>query len=335
MSLRQSWRPFLPFLITGIYRWSPISGQTLWTYNGVREDMSIELPSLNIAASRHGDADIVVDIPAGFDNTLGRDASADITIADPAVSRRHARIYRGVDGVWLEDLGSTNGTYVNEDRITAPYRLQDTDRIKIGHSEAAFHDIVAAPDRTKIIVSPETPPGAAGLDVDDDLRSVAQIFPAAHPRPVLEGTGGDSPGAPVVTDGSGGREANRSVNTRLRQGTFMGVNCATCFSTNHPEAWFCNQCGRQLRPIPSPSAGQTPVLPSSLSDRMGIRSGGMRRQQFHQAMKVRNGGQRVRYNDSLAIPTIMFRAVLLLLLVAAIVASLVILSEGVHRVLGV
>jgi hypothetical protein len=78
----------------------------------------------------------VVDIPSGFDQVLGRDASADICLPDPAISRRHARVRRGVDGVWLEDLRSTNGTYINGNRLTVPYRLRDGAEVRFGNSWA-------------------------------------------------------------------------------------------------------------------------------------------------------------------------------------------------------
>jgi hypothetical protein len=58
-------------------------------------------------------------------------------------------------------------------------------------------------------------------------------------------------------------------------------------------------------------------------------------QQFRQVMRSRNGGRRVPYNERLAVPTIVFRVLVVLLAVALIVAALVILSEGVHRVLGI
>ena len=51
-------------------------------------------------------------------------------------------------------------------------------------------------------------------------------------------------------------------------------------------------------------------------------------------MRARNGGRRVPYNESLAVPTIAFRSLLALFLLALAVFGLVILNEGVHRVFG-
>src|SRR5919205_4069611 len=68
------------------------------------------------------------------DVVLGRDPGADIVLTDPTneVSRRHARILvRGTEAV-LEDLVSTNGTFVNGQRLDGPYVLRDGDNIELG-----------------------------------------------------------------------------------------------------------------------------------------------------------------------------------------------------------
>ncbi len=73
--------------------------------------------------------------------TLGRDETADIVIDDPGVSRRHSEIRVTTDGPHLvtsiRDLNSTNGTFVNGERISSQ-RLQDGDRLTIGRTSATF-----------------------------------------------------------------------------------------------------------------------------------------------------------------------------------------------------
>src|ERR671927_1925944 len=68
------------------------------------------------------------------DVVLGRDPGADIVLTDPTneVSRRHARIrIRGTEAV-LEDLVSTNGTFVNGERLDGPYVLRAGDTVELG-----------------------------------------------------------------------------------------------------------------------------------------------------------------------------------------------------------
>jgi hypothetical protein len=65
---------------------------------------------------------------------LGRDASCHVTIPDSSVSHRHARVYHS-DGEWyVEDLGSTNGTFVNDRPLTRPVMLRPGDTVGIGRS---------------------------------------------------------------------------------------------------------------------------------------------------------------------------------------------------------
>ena len=64
--------------------------------------------------------------------TLGRSARNDVVIEDSFVSAEHACIACQDDGCWLEDLGSTNKTYLNGREIQKPVRLTEGDRIGIG-----------------------------------------------------------------------------------------------------------------------------------------------------------------------------------------------------------
>lgn len=65
---------------------------------------------------------------------LGRDPGCHVTIPDSSVSNRHARVYQS-DGEWyVEDLGSTNGTYMNERALTHPVVLRPGDKVAVGRS---------------------------------------------------------------------------------------------------------------------------------------------------------------------------------------------------------
>ncbi len=63
---------------------------------------------------------------------IGRGEKAGLVLDDTYVSTVHARIFSKGESYVLEDLGSTNGTYVNRQRVTTPIELQRGDQIKIG-----------------------------------------------------------------------------------------------------------------------------------------------------------------------------------------------------------
>ena len=65
---------------------------------------------------------------------LGRDDECEVTINDFFTSHRHARIFLEENSSYLEDLTSTNGTFVNGEKIEKPYLLQQRDRIQIGNT---------------------------------------------------------------------------------------------------------------------------------------------------------------------------------------------------------
>jgi FHA domain len=71
---------------------------------------------------------------------MGRGDQAEIRLEDPFASSRHARLLRQGGIVVLEDLGSTNGTYLNEELLTGPQPLHRGDRVRIGDSEFTFID---------------------------------------------------------------------------------------------------------------------------------------------------------------------------------------------------
>ena len=75
-------------------------------------------------------------IEVAASTVVGRDAASGIRLGrDEFASARHARIEPRQDGVWLNDLGSTNGTYVNGARLKAARLLRPGDVVRIGETE--------------------------------------------------------------------------------------------------------------------------------------------------------------------------------------------------------
>lgn len=70
--------------------------------------------------------------PEGTGVTFGRAPDMTVPLEDPYASDRHARVYRTEEGWVLADLGSTNGTYRNKEKVSAPVRLAAGDQFAIG-----------------------------------------------------------------------------------------------------------------------------------------------------------------------------------------------------------
>ena len=71
--------------------------------------------------------------------TIGRGNQNDIPIAtDEYASARHARFEPRQDGVWVQDLGSTNGTFLNGTRLDRPRRLANGDIVRVGETDLRF-----------------------------------------------------------------------------------------------------------------------------------------------------------------------------------------------------
>ena len=73
-------------------------------------------------------------LPLGESLRIGRSADCQLILDDDYVSTRHAVIYRGEQGYLVEDLGSTNGTYANDLRITSPTPFGTSDTLSSGRT---------------------------------------------------------------------------------------------------------------------------------------------------------------------------------------------------------
>ncbi len=115
---------------------------------------------------------------------LGRDITNNIVINDREVSRHHLRFMRGPEGYTIEDLGSTNGTFVNGKRVTGAAALKNGDMIGLGETVTLGYELVR-PDAAMSGNTP--PPQSAPQPIDDGPYQPAQggqqLQPAYQPQP--------------------------------------------------------------------------------------------------------------------------------------------------------
>jgi hypothetical protein len=95
-------------------------------------------PRLEVVAAMGHEPGTSFDLGEGA--TMGRSDSAEIRVDDPFASSAHARIYPRGEFMYLEDMGSTNGTYLNGRQVKTAERLKLADVIRIGDSEYRYEE---------------------------------------------------------------------------------------------------------------------------------------------------------------------------------------------------
>jgi len=91
---------------------------------------------------------VLVDLEPGATVVLGRAHACDVPVVAPRVSRRHAVVQDSPGGFRVRDLGSTNGTRVNEEPLDGDRALCDGDVVDLGGCRVVFRAAPAAAGRT-------------------------------------------------------------------------------------------------------------------------------------------------------------------------------------------
>jgi hypothetical protein len=135
--------------------------------------------------------------------TIGRDITNEIVINDPEVSRHHLRLTRGAGGFTLEDLGSTNGTFVNGQRLTGARPLRNGELIGLGETVTLSYEALQGAANTMPNAGADPgryapPPGVQ--------PNVAQP-PSYAPQPSPQSYEGQPPGyVPFAPPGQAGAQ---------------------------------------------------------------------------------------------------------------------------------
>ena len=184
--------------------------------------------------------------------TIGRDAANQLCLAqEPGLSRHHAELRPGAAGEWLVcDLGSSNGTYVEGERLSGCRLLAPGDRIRLGRRGPLLQFLLGEPAAPQEDATP--PPALAPFPATDGA-------PASPSRPVVARAG--APPAPVPGPGSAAPPAAAGVSPSRQT------------------------VAARLRPVP-PAAPQ-PVSPAALAGTITVAGRALRLDQIR-AVEVRS-----------------------------------------------
>jgi hypothetical protein len=167
---------------------------------------------------------------------VGRSSRADLVVDEPLVSREHVQLYPQRDGVWVGDLNSRNGTYVNGARLTSPCLMRPGDRLTIGNTawrlewtpDSPRGDVAASrqvsppwaeasPRRADSFSRSEAPPTATRAAISSQPRSLPGV--GCHVRGCHEPVIGQCPG-------------------------YKG-GCGRFYCAHHSSEVFCSICAKQ------------------------------------------------------------------------------------------
>jgi predicted component of type VI protein secretion system len=124
--------------------------------------------------------------------SAGRGPECTVRLAPRNVSRRHARFLEEDEAVWVEDLGSRNGTFVNGVRVRGRAAVAAGDEIRIADEALRVEEVAAAEPETEPCAPARTPPPLPGRrpasspgaapDPADATSAMPAAAPAASPR---------------------------------------------------------------------------------------------------------------------------------------------------------
>lgn len=147
---------------------------------------------------------------------IGRDINNDIVVNDSEISRKHARLVMQAGGYVLEDLGSTNGTFVNGQRLMGPHVVKPGELIMLGENVSLAVEAGYDADATMMASAPPAPTYAAPPPPRQEPAAQAQQSPL--PRPMYTGQVPQGPAEPYF-------EPIQEPQARNRTMLYAGIGC--------------------------------------------------------------------------------------------------------------
>ncbi|MBQ9444953.1 MAG: Flp pilus assembly complex ATPase component TadA [Victivallales bacterium] len=131
------------------------------------------------------EAALVLDLPEGdLEMTLGRHSESNIVLSGAGISRHHARLVQANGMLFIEDVGSSGGTFVNGEAIQAMTPLEENDVVTIGDNTLRIEDVASAADAAdEIPVEPTLAEPIAATPAPQPLPQPAPVVAAPPPSP--------------------------------------------------------------------------------------------------------------------------------------------------------
>jgi predicted component of type VI protein secretion system len=156
---------------------------------------------------------------------IGRDVSADVVINTAEVSRRHVRLYLDGGVYIVEDLGSTNGTFINGQRLTTPVPLRSGDIIMLGEAATLEYEATQY-DPNATMISP-----SGGTAVVSPPRPASVKPQTLTPPPRAQSYAGQVPAGPVAPQAQVGIPYPQPVPEKRGNMSWLwaGIGCVVVF----------------------------------------------------------------------------------------------------------
>jgi predicted component of type VI protein secretion system len=147
---------------------------------------------------------------------IGRDINNDIVINDSEISRKHARLILQAGGYVLEDLGSTNGSFVNGQRLMGPHVLRPGEMVMFGENVSLAFEAGYDPDATMVAGAVQT--STLMSEPPPQPQVVIPPTQAESPKPVYTGQVPAGPAEPYYEPIQEPQKSNRTM-------LYAGIGC--------------------------------------------------------------------------------------------------------------